>query len=810
LLKHFIGQETNVFIIGDPKQAIYQWRNAEPRIFLEMLKETPLYQGKTKIKKSSNIPYLAASGFIQLELVSNFRSNPDLIELYNDMFGKKMGSIFEDESCTGGYRLPHGNLICKTRLPEDKINEPHIHPMQEDDWDVIATELQRIKLKTRVLHIREIKENQVIWRKAELGDCCILMQSRTKWNELRKELIDRDIRYVMIAEKGLFARPEISLIIDVLDWLGNPHNKDSLIRILRSPLVGMSDRSLRFLAYHDFYLNLALESVDRPNWFDKEGRSLIQGLIDLRDDLRWTREGKKSEMIEKILRYSQLDTIILSHVEGDLCLANIWYLQDIISSWEEEELLQYPELVERLKFYRENGTNAYNMAVLADEKDKTSVKVATVHATKGLEFPVVFHYYPKSDIASQWRFSRQGERIYKADLGRFVSLQQIAPPGTSNEEWEAYFSPDNSLKNSISRLSKPLLYDRLNHEFYAEKWRLYYVALTRASDHIYHNIEKPRGETNWLYWFKRWYDSQKSNTRGIDRAIQPGTSLASPTPVENLKFEQTLYNQCVAQSNIFIPRSLNPSHLYDLLLCPRRYQYAVLQNVKGGPHCQHGTPTDYDAVRFGTLLHQALELRDFSRKEPNPEYQNFINRLKVEDEDEAKQIERGTKSFLDSDFFKDYKLVTLRNKKELEILHVIHEPIADTDIFMNDKIDLLLEISKNNVLIVDYKTNYPTGNNPEDKFARNHYAYQLAAYANAIRDGFGLAVIGTFILSYDITHNEWKEHKISDTIDIRKEILSKIPLKIIDGGLEKNTTREFCQKICEFRMTCKPQLSRIV
>jgi ATP-dependent helicase/nuclease subunit A len=370
--------------------------------------------------------------------------------------------------------------------------------MRGNDWEVVASELERIKNGERNedLHVRKNKDGELVWEPAKLGDCCILMQTRGKWNKLREELIRREIPYIMIAEKGLFERPEISLIIDILDWLGNPHNKDSLVRILRSPLVGISDRALRYLAYHNFYLDTALKDKGRPKWFDDKVEQLVQGLIDLRDDLRWSREGKKSEMVEKIIRYSQIDTIILSHVDGDQCLANIWYLQDIIASWEEEELLQYSQFIERLKFFRESGTDAYNMAVLADEEDENSVKVATVYATKGLEFPIVFLYFTKLDLRSQWRFISKPRGLYIADYGRFIALDQKRPPGTSFYSWEQFFAPRDTLRTTIR---SP--YDIFNQEYYTEKWRLYYVAMTRAKDHIYHSISPRHGNTHWIYWF---------------------------------------------------------------------------------------------------------------------------------------------------------------------------------------------------------------------------------------------------------------------------------------------------------------------
>ena len=720
------------------------------------------------------------------------------------MFGENQNSIFKDEKFTGGYEIPHGNLVCETEIPSENVSEPHIHPMVGKDWEVIASELERIKNGTRTIFIRKKNKNngKLEWHPAKLGDCCVLIQTRTKWEELRQELIQRNIKYVMIAEKGLFGRPEISLIIDILDWLGNPHNKDSLARILRSPLVGLSDRALRYIAYHDFYLDKAIEDKNKPDWFDEEARNLVQGLIDLRDDLRWSREGKKSEMIEKILRYSHLDTIILAHGEGDQALANIWYLQDIISSWEEEELLQYSELIERLKFFRESGTNAYNMAVLADDEDKDSVKIATVHATKGLEFPVVFLFYTKLDFVSQWS-NYNNSRLFIKDFGEFISLQQINPPSTNYRDWEIYFSPDNALKQPITRDGT---FDTFNKEFYSEKWRLYYVALTRAKDHIYHSIEDLRKSFNWLYQFRKWYEKHKKPI-SVDDEIRPEVPMKIDSFGEkSVQFNKSKYEKLAKLSKEFIPKIINPSHIYDLIFCPRRYQYAVLQEVKGGPHCQYGIVTDYDSQGFGRRLHKALELRDFTKKKPNPNYINFIERIEEFDKNEAKRIEKAVESFLNSDIFWDYKLGSRRSKKELEVLHSIQIPTLPIDITMKDKIDLIVENDKTSVYIIDYKTNYPVGNTIVDEFIKKHHIYQLAAYSRAIEKEFGLDVKEAFNVVYNPETEVWEKKSIVEGIDIEEELLQVLPLEIIDGGLRKIPRKEFCPR-CEFKETCKPKFN---
>jgi CRISPR/Cas system-associated exonuclease Cas4 (RecB family) len=314
------------------------------------------------------------------------------------------------------------------------------------------------------------------------------------------------------------------------------------------------------------------------------------------------------------------------------------------------------------------------------------------------------------------------------------------------------------------------------------------------------------GSINWIYWFYKWYLRHSKNDEvAPEITSEPSNIVTSPLPESTIPFVDDNYKELLKISKGFIPSTLNPSHLYDLIFCPRRYQYAVLQQVKGGPHCQQGTPTDYDSTRFGKNLHKALELWDFTKTVANPEYSDFIGRIEVNDVAEAKRIKKAVKSFIRSEFFEDYALMNKKVRKELQVLHLLHEPKLSADILMKDKIDLIVEDEENSVIIVDYKTNYPLEEGPAEDFARNHYKYQILAYASAIKDGFGIDVSEALVLSYDASADKWSKHEIDiSKSELKEEIISKMPLNITDGGLEKIGNKEFCGNVCEFRLTCKP------
>jgi len=465
------------------------------------------------------------------------------------------------------------------------------------------------------------------------------------------------------------------------------------------------------------------------------------------------------------------------------------------------------------------------MAVMADENDKSSVRIATVHAVKGLEFPIVFHYYTKLRLDEQIKYSLMHDKYFIQYFGKFIALRQVAPPLESTKHlrqvapplestkhWEDYFAPCTSVQECVLRTDRPLAYDGLIQEMFAEKWRLYYVAMTRAKDHIFHNMGTPGRNaisspaTSWLARFRQWYDRHEYDecVEIVSSARQCRVNAKAGIRVKSLKFDEEAYAAALEKSKTFMPKILNPSHLYDLIYCPRYYQYNILQNVKGGPHDQFGVPTDFDSVSFGKHVHTALELRDFSQAEPNKEYIEYIKRLGKD----ANPVKIAVEKFINSDFFKEYDLAKRRALKEFSVLYALEgDGLESTRIYMDDQIDLIIEEPGKGVIVVDYKTNYPIEDNPGTIFLKKHYEYQLSSYVLALEKGLGLNVLKIFLLYYNYQNKDsrWIAQELpKGLIDVEKEILNLMPLKIVKGGLERRVDKTFCEDYCEFNRLCKP------
>jgi len=814
LLSSLVGSKTRIMIIGDPKQSIYTWRNAEPEIFAGIL--AAARKNKQDVFFNQKFRYF--------DINRNFRSNPAIVGLTNFFFGEQNpASIFNDRNFTAHFPLPHPDVKADAPSPKDSTQPPHIHYFftsrnRELETNYITSTITDITSSKSQTVIRDKRNGHIEWVTPELGDCAILIQRRTNWRILREQLIRKGIPYVMIADQGLYQRPEVSLLIDFLDWLGNPYEVDALLRILRSPFVGASDYFLRVLVENQFRLDQAQEKIGRLLEKSEESDALVSTqkrdyvsvskVINLKNNLRWSREGRKAELLERILSTSHFREIMMAYSEGAQCVANLNLLCDTVQSWEEEELISYPELIARLKFYRRTSPNIQNQAVLSELESKNAVKVATIHATKGLEFPIVFLYDVDVNFDSQWRYSNCGffgqpTYWFEGHAGQFIHLRQAEEPGSDQyrELLRRIYCRKPEGSSAFMQNMR-----RKYQDFVAEKWRLYYVALTRAKDHIYHGYRYRQGQARgWGNEFRKRIENftEQENASYVERLDAP-PQLQQPTkPSSSLAFKS---NPAISKIGAtFIPCTIDPTHIYDLLFCPRRYQYTTLKRARG-MQCHEAGYSEFSS-HFGDILHKMIEKYDYQTHD-TAAARSYLDGLKYVRANERILLQDAIEKY--SFFVRDYiRSLNPQNPQVLKEKFIqIHLKINSKPIQLRGIIDLLL-IDGNSVHIYDVKTNYPLLNAKDSskmqlrkKFMQRHHQNQLLTYRMMI-ERLGYNVEEPTIFSINKVSNQtvrWTAITVTETLSLLNRLKKVIPLKVTRNGLE--TIKDpFCD-ICEFKGLC--------
>ena len=814
-------KRNHVMFIGDLKQSIYQWRSAEPQIFRDLILSL-----KQKTAADS-IP----EGMTYAPLVSNFRSHPKLIDFFNGVFSQ----LFKDRArgAVSG-EVPYEELIAKVELASDD-NKPRVHILINPGRTVrewVDYEAQKLAAIIRGIlqpnsGILVHEENKT--RQPYAGDIVLLFRRKENIPRYVNELRSSGINCAIQTDVSLFGEPEVSLIIDFLDWLANPDSRESITRILRSPIIALSDKTLRYLASKRFFLVKALNDWKPEfNLPEEDKRRLIE-LLKFREDLRWDREGPKAALIERIIAHGYFDSVVLTSEDGLQAQANLWMLIEVVSSWEEEELLSYRDFIKTLKALRDRAHRGvekdFPRAILADEKTKDSVKVMTIHAAKGLEFPIVI--IPESIVHA--RESARNERIIRnrrsgiilrpraehtylpsdVQITNVNNNKHISWVGRGDEEAILWLSPERSTETGLFVTDSPIHQNVKNDV--AEFWRLLYVAATRAKDHLIFSIgNDDRWEKyEWNSWMRflrtslNLIDVQAANgntskkvelaSKQIEIGIEDLPSVPPPTPAPFL--DRPIPNGKNAEYKSgcpsFVPSQINPSEFPIFLECPRRYQYAAIWRTSGlressltadasgaQPPCTKSGKMSAD--EWGDQVHKALRLWDFSLSfSSDQRLKDYMDRVeRVLGTRVRAEIEKALTNFSKLNVGK-MAINAARDgrpiHKEEELQALISWNSSFPPILVRGRFDLLFQNEKGDWILVDFKAEKMP---PPNSFRDRIYRGQINAYAWLILNALGIKIKKAY-LAY-VHPNGAEKEVIPDETEFEEQVKSSINSLTLD------------------------------
>lgn len=789
ILSHLITNDENggdILVIGDVKQSIYGWRSADPEIFAHLLEHADNEEVADEPDR-----YLEVTNWERTELVTNFRSHPHLVRAGNHLFNR----IFQHGGWGAIGTFPIDFQPMRPHRPPTNSDQSHLHVLPLGD--VNADEWRQQDPQQTAAAIRGLVDNNDIMiggdgekRPVKAGDVTLLFRRGKHMDEFREALDNYGLENAIIANRGLFATQEIRFIIDILDWFASPHSKDSLLRILRSPVTALSDPTLRYLARHDWNLPYALEEWPNDD-LDPDDRERLAGLVDLRNDLRWDREGSKADLIQKIIQHTGLEAVLLAGEDAMQRYGNLWMLVELARDWEEEELLPYREFVDRLEQYREMATSnseTFELAQTADSSSENTVKIRTVHSSKGLEFGVVvlpdLLAGPGGRVQSRDRIQfrdpdTRNQEFAVAPRPRDDPVSYDEGPGgnwiNSGYRSTLWLSPDRD-DNGQFRYDHP--FNPAVKDDFGEFWRLLYVAFTRASDHLILPLGNDITHHNeWSSWahpllevFQRggtWvtsddgdpvvFDLEADSMEASDDAPEsipidvglleqpePPTSKKIGLPEISASAPQKEGEAEFNQTGVpFAPRQLNPSTLNDLIACPRRYQYRALQEVseiRGESPPGSNAPDGVQPTYWGTLVHDALEAlhEDVISEEWDPQSdnwgENLTDYLQLEDEIRHK-LETVLESYRESKLWEQVlSASTVLPEYELSAVHP-DEP----QVHLNGVVDLLLKTASG-WQIIDFKT----GKKPQTgSYLEEKYNWQLTTYAWLLKAEYNIEIVST-------------------------------------------------------------------
>lgn len=329
LLHILYERHGNIFLVGDPDQAIYEWRGANPRLFVRFAPDTDII------------------------LAENYRSTPDILNVAN--------SIIEHNR----NRIP--KELFTRRLNERRAIYRHFKDEKEESaW--IADEIAK-----------GISDGDAA------SDYAVLYRSSFLSRRMEQALLHRRIDYTVWGGVRFFERREIKDVICYLRLVASDHDDLAFLRIVNQPSRKFGSASLAILRSRAEDLGISfMEALRRLSGDKPFNRPSLLSFIALIDEARdLSASMPVSELTDWILSRSGLADIYRTDEEEER-LENI---AELVNSMKEFEASRFDENERDLSAY------LHEIALYTNTDHRTDspkVRIMTIHQSKGLEFDNVF------------------------------------------------------------------------------------------------------------------------------------------------------------------------------------------------------------------------------------------------------------------------------------------------------------------------------------------------------------------------------------------------------------------------------------
>ncbi len=443
------GNDKTLFAVGDVKQSIYGFRQAMPEIFIA--------------RKSISSPYDSELQNYPAKVIldANFRSRKCVTDSVNCVFGRLMshevgGIDYTDEEAL----VPRADYPHEGEAPA----EFHLIGTDSKSEDNAAAEARYIGgLINNIVGHENVYDNGQM-RPAEFGDICIIMRSINSRNSdmspgliYAKELMKQHIPVMINESDSFFAQAEIRLVLSFLRVIENPARDIPLAAILMSPIFGFTADDIA-----------RLRSSSRKGLYE-----LILGISDtderaayfctMFDKLRLCSGSMTSyRLISRIYEETLLPEIVLSDSDGEYRQKNLLLLLDYAKAFESsgyKGMSGFVQFIDKLS----SGGSDLKAAGRSDASADNSVKIMTVHKSKGLEYPICIA--AGLGKAFNTMFTRENVVFHsKMGVGTYVF-----------EEGAAY---------KYKGLTRSAVELEMKNDMISEELRLLYVAMTRAKERL--------------------------------------------------------------------------------------------------------------------------------------------------------------------------------------------------------------------------------------------------------------------------------------------------------------------------------------
>ncbi len=467
-----------LFFVGDPKQSIYRFRRADIATFLQT--RSYVADGPSK-KHAPGEPVQAGRSGAVVTLTTNFRSGEPVISWVNDIFGRLIqpsGNSQPDytpqvafwpgaptgppvtvlgtdpvsptsDKRVSGKRVSAGEL----RAQEAGAVAAVIADILEQKWDVFDEHFYNLPQDSSGSE-RHKGGRKGGWRPARPSDIAILIPTRTSLTALENALESAGIPYRAETSSLVYGTREVRDVMIALQALADPTDQLALVAALRSPLYGCGDDDLAHwkLGIKGSFTLIGKLPDSAPA--DHPVAEALRHLRGLRKAKRW---DDPARLLDRLIRDRGVyETAVASGRPRDVW-RRLRFVVDQARAWCDAGST---DLRAYLAWARLQGdASARVTETILPETDDDSVRILTVHGSKGLEFPIAV----LSGMTNKPQTRRAPTLGFPAPTGAAPVIR--LRKGVESADFEAWQSAENQMERD-------------------EKLRLLYVATTRARDHL--------------------------------------------------------------------------------------------------------------------------------------------------------------------------------------------------------------------------------------------------------------------------------------------------------------------------------------
>ena len=763
----------NRFMVGDIKQSIYRFRQADPQIFNQKFKDFQEHPEHGKL----------------ILLKENFRSQSEVLDATNSVFTHLMDESVGEILYDGMHQLVAGSPAQKETHPENKTQ---VLIYDTDDSRELASSPEEEQINPNEV---KLVAKEIIRLHNEEGvafeDITLLVSSRTRNDGILQTFEHYGIPLVTDGgEQNYLKSVEVMVMLDTLRALDNPLNDYALVALMRSPMFSFNEDDLARLALQ------TNEDETRANLYQKLEHALAN-------------QGQHAELVTPALR--QKLKVFMTCFSKWRDFAKWHSLYDLI--WKIYNERFYYDYVGNLPRAEQRQANLYALAlrannfektgfkglsrfirmidrVLESENDLADVEVAlpkhavnlmTIHKSKGLEFKYVFilnidKKFSIQDMMSPLILSRQnGAGIkYLADM---------------REELDTDVFP--TVKVSMDTLPYQLNKRELRLATLSEQMRLFYVAMTRAEKKLYlvgkasseklvdkysgksENNHLPVAERESFMTFQDWMlaiheayknlpfkvefvtdedlTEEKIGQIEVKSAIKPD-DLSNNRQSENIaealdRLEAVEELNAKYQSAINLPSLRTPSQVKKL--------YEPVMDTDGVDvmaKTDHVKPSfalpDFskkakvEATAIGSAMHELMQRISLSQKVTLEDISTALAQVSAEDEVKARiRLENVLDFFENSTLGQLIQQNTDKIYREAPFAMLKEDPESKEKFVVRGIVDAYL-LLEDRLVLLDYKTDKYT--NSEE--IKDRYQGQMALYAEALSKSYHIDQVDKYLV----------------------------------------------------------------